>query len=142
MGGVIVYEPDDESEVNEFPWAVTFEPSGGDEWDSFICGPYERDHAVALAEAVALEENGVLAVVMPMLPALSADDVVRTIEELREAAEEEAEEEEQINGTPLEFGSDDSEEFEEQEVEFELPSPEEIKAGMERTYQRLIGTAE
>lgn len=139
MGGVIIYEPDEESEVNEFPWVVTFEPSGGEEWDSFVCGPYERDHAIALAEGVALDEGGVLAVVVPMLPALSAVDVVATIEELRQAVEEE-EEDEQVNGTPVDF--DDDEEFEEQEVEFELPSPEEIKAGMERTYRRLIGSAD
>ena len=139
MGGVIIYEPDEESEVNEFPWVVTFEPSGGEEWDSFVCGPYEYDHAVALAEAVALDEGGVLAVVQPMLPALSADDVVATISELRVAAEEDAEEEEQVNGTPVDF-DDAEEEFEEQEVESEPPSPEEIKAGMERTYRRLIGS--
>ena len=74
MGGVIIYEPEEDSDVNEFPWTVTFEPSGGDDWDSFICGPYERDHAVALAEAVALDdaEGGVLAIVKPMLPALVA----------------------------------------------------------------------
>lgn len=139
MGGVIIYEPDEESEVNEFPWVVTFEPSGGEEWDSFVCGPYERDHAIALAEAVALDEGGVLAVVVPMLPAFSAVDVVATIEELRQAVEEE-EEDDQVNGTPVDF--DDDDEFEEQEVEFELPSPEEIKAGMERTYRRLIGSAD
>jgi hypothetical protein len=140
MGGVIIYEPDEESEVNEFPWVVTFEPSGGEEWDSFVCGPYERDHAVAMAEAVALDEGGVLAVVVPMLPALSADDVIATIEELRQAAEEEEEEEaDQVNGTALDF---DSEEFEEEEAEFELPPPDEIKAGMERTYRRLIGSTD
>ncbi|WP_186763414.1 hypothetical protein [Lentzea tibetensis] len=136
---MIIYEPDEESEVNEFPWVVTFEPSGGEEWDSFVCGPYERDHAIALAEAVALDEGGVLAVVVPMLPAFSAVDVVATIEELRQAVEEE-EEDDQVNGTPVDF--DDDDEFEEQEVEFELPSPEEIKAGMERTYRRLIGSAD
>ncbi len=139
MGGVIIYEPEEDSEINEFPWTVTFEPSGGDEWDSFICGPYERDHAVALAEAVALDdtEGGVLAVVAPMLPALSAADVTATIEELREAAaEEEAAEDDTVNGTPVDFDDDD---LEEEEAEFdEPPSPEEIRAGMERTYRRLL----
>ncbi|KOV80110.1 hypothetical protein [Nocardia sp. NRRL S-836] len=138
MGGVIIYEPEEDSEVNEFPWTVTFEPSGGDEWDSFICGPYERDHAVALAEAVALDdtEGGVLAVVAPMLPALSAADVTATIEDLREAAAEEEEaEDDTVNGTPVDFDDDDLEE----EAEFaEPPSREEIRAGMERTYRRLL----
>jgi len=123
MGGVIIYEPEEDSDINEFPWTVTFEPSGGDDWDSFICGPYERDHAVALAEAVALddEEGGVLAIVKPMLPALSAEDVSATIEELREA---------------VDFDDDD---LEEEEAEFaEPPSPEEIREGMARQYRRLL----
>ncbi|MEU7480303.1 hypothetical protein AB0A63_30290 [Lentzea sp. NPDC042327] len=136
---MIIYEPEEDSEVNEFPWTVTFEPSGGEEWDSFICGPYERDHAVALAEAVALDdtEGGVLAVVAPMLPALSAADVIATIEDLREAAAEEDEaEDDTVNGTAVDF---DDEELVEEEAEFaEPPSPEEIRAGMERTYRRLL----
>ncbi len=140
MGGVIIYEPEEDAEVNEFPWTVSFEPSGGDEWDSFICGPYERDHAVALAEAVALDdpEGGVLAIVKPMLPALSAEDVSATIEELREAELEEEEEDQTVNGTAVDFDDDD---LEEEEAEFaEPPSPEEIRAGMERTYRRLLDT--
>ncbi|MGZ3147774.1 hypothetical protein ACVDFE_38455 [Lentzea chajnantorensis] len=136
---MIIYEPEEDSEVNEFPWTVTFEPSGGEEWDSFICGPYERDHAVALAEAVALDdtEGGVLAVVAPMLPALSAADVIATIEDLREAAAEEDEaEDDTVNGTAVDF---DDEELVEEEAEFaEPPSPEEVRAGMERTYRRLL----
>ncbi|MFI6100205.1 hypothetical protein ACIA8G_32055 [Lentzea sp. NPDC051213] len=140
MGGVIIYEPEEDADVNEFPWTVTFEPSGGDEWDSFICGPYERDHAVALAEAVALEdaEGGVLAIVKPMLPAFSAEDVSATIEELREAELEEEEVDDTVNGTPVDFDDDD---LEEEDAEFaEPPSAEEIRAGMERTYRRLLDT--
>ncbi|MET9231308.1 hypothetical protein [Lentzea sp. NPDC003310] len=137
---MIIYEPEEDSDVNEFPWTVTFEPSGGDDWDSFICGPYERDHAVALAEAVALEdeEGGVLAIVKPMLPALSSEDVAATIEELREAAleEDEADEDETVNGTPVDF---DDDELVEEEPEFaEAPSPEEIREGMARQYRRLL----
>jgi hypothetical protein len=138
MGGVIIYEPEEDSDVNEFPWTVTFEPSGGDDWDSFICGPYERDHAVALAEAVALDdaEGGVLAIVKPMLPALSAEDVSDTIEELREAAIEEEAAEDTVNGTAVDFDDDD---LEEEEAEFaEPPSRDEIREGMARQYRRLL----
>jgi len=79
----------------------------------------------------------VLAIVKPMLPALSAEDVSATIEELREAALEEDEEEETVNGTPVDF--DDEEDLEEEEAEFaEPPSPEEIREGMARTYRRLL----
>jgi hypothetical protein len=141
MGGVIIYEPDDDSPVMEFPWAVSFEPSGGEEWDSFVCGPYERDHAIALAEAVALEEDGVLAVVEPMLPALSADDVLATIDDLRTAEEEDSEGDdatvEQVNGTAVDAGVGDTDLVEEA-PEFEPPTPEEVRAGMERTFRRLL----
>ncbi|HEX8865789.1 MAG TPA: hypothetical protein VF821_09055, partial [Lentzea sp.] len=83
-------------------------------------------------------EGGVLAIVKPMLPALSAEDVSATIEELREAAlEEEEDDDETVNGTPVDF--DDEDDLEEEEAEFaEPPSPEEIREGMARTYRRLL----
>ncbi|NUT92185.1 MAG: hypothetical protein HOY78_09145 [Saccharothrix sp.] len=87
MGGVVVYEPDDDAEVEGLPWAITFEASAGEEWASFVCGPYERDEAVALAEEVIAEGRGVSAVVEPLLPVSSALDVLSTIAELREDVE-------------------------------------------------------
>ncbi|QFZ17302.1 hypothetical protein [Saccharothrix syringae] len=84
MAGVIVYEPDDESEVEGLPWAVTFEASAGEDWAPFVCGPYERDEAVRLAEEVLAGGRGVTAVVEPLLPLREAADVLATIEELRE----------------------------------------------------------
>ncbi|MBW4721774.1 hypothetical protein [Saccharothrix obliqua] len=83
MAGVVVYEPDDEADVAGLPWAVTFEASAGEEWDSFVCGPYQRDEAVALAESVVAEGRGVTAVVEPLLPAAGVLDVLATIDELR-----------------------------------------------------------
>ncbi|GAA1333357.1 hypothetical protein [Saccharothrix algeriensis] len=88
MGGVVVYEPDDESEVEGLPWAVTFEASAGEEWASFVCGPYERDEAVALAESVVGEGRGVTAVVEPLLPVRDAPDVLAMLDELREGVED------------------------------------------------------
>ncbi|CCH28826.1 hypothetical protein ABZ816_27890 [Actinosynnema sp. NPDC047251] len=88
MAGVIVYEPDDDAEVEGLPWAITFEASAGEDWDSFVCGPYERDEAVALAESVIVEGRGVTAVVEPLLPVRSAMDVLSTIDELREEVED------------------------------------------------------
>ena len=88
VAGVIVYEPDDESDVEGLPWAVTFEASAGDEWASFVCGPYERDEAVRLAEDVVAAGQGVTAVVEPLLPVTEAADVLATIAELREEADE------------------------------------------------------
>ncbi|MEU5690533.1 hypothetical protein [Actinosynnema sp. NPDC020468] len=88
MAGVIVYEPDDESDVEGLPWAVTFEASAGDEWASFVCGPYERDEAVALAEGVLAENRGVTAVVEPLVPAEQPKDVLEIIEDLQSYEDE------------------------------------------------------
>ncbi|WP_158840715.1 hypothetical protein [Saccharothrix deserti] len=88
MAGVIVYEPDDETDVEGLPWAVTFEASAGEEWASFVCGPYERDDAVKLAEEVLTASRGVTAVVEPLLPVTEAADVLATIAELRDEEEE------------------------------------------------------
>lgn len=93
MGAVISFEVDEEDEASfaDLPWLVTFEPDddeAGQQWDSFSCGPYLRDHALAIAEAVAFEQDGVIAVVAPVLPALTPDDVTAIIEERQaEAAE-------------------------------------------------------
>jgi hypothetical protein len=93
VGAVISFEVDEEDEASfaDLPWLVTFEPDddeAGQQWDSFSCGPYLRDHALAIAEAVAFEQDGVIAVVAPVLPALTPDDVTAIIEERRaEAAE-------------------------------------------------------
>jgi hypothetical protein len=87
MAGVIVYEPDDDTDVEGLPWAVTFEASAGEEWASFVCGPYERDDAVTLAEEVLAASRGVTAVVEPLLPVTEAADVLATIAELRDEDE-------------------------------------------------------
>ncbi|HEV3358469.1 MAG TPA: hypothetical protein VG247_16865 [Pseudonocardiaceae bacterium] len=91
MGAVISFEVDEQDEASfaDLPWLVTFEPDddeAGQQWDSFSCGPYLRDHALAIAEAVAFEQEGVIAVVSPVLPALTPDDVVAIIEERRAEA--------------------------------------------------------
>jgi hypothetical protein len=90
MAGVIVYEPDDDTDVEGLPWAITFEASAGEEWASFVCGPYDRDDAVKLAEEVLAASRGVTAVVEPLLPVSEAADVLATIAELRDEEEDPA----------------------------------------------------
>ncbi len=79
MGGVIISEPKEGSPIEDLPWVIVFQ-SLDDSWDSFTCGPYERDHAIALAEAVAVEEDDVLAAVEPLLPALEPSDILSDID--------------------------------------------------------------
>lgn len=42
MGGVIISEPEEGSPIEDLPWVIVFQ-SLDDSWDSFTCGPYERD---------------------------------------------------------------------------------------------------
>ncbi len=74
----------------DLPWIITFGPLGdADEWEPVVCGPYERAPALALAEVVVAEEP-LMAVVEPLLPAVSADQIRGEITAARAAAEEEA----------------------------------------------------
>lgn len=114
MGAVISFEVDEEDEASfaDLPWLVTFEPDddeAGQQWDSFSCGPYLRDHALAIAEAVAFEQDGVLAVVSPIMPALTPDDVTAIIEQRRAEA------------TAADY---DDEEDEEDDDEYDDPDPD------------------
>ncbi|HEY4455110.1 MAG TPA: hypothetical protein VGN81_12415 [Pseudonocardiaceae bacterium] len=116
MGAVISFEVDEEDEASfaDLPWLVTFEPDddeAGQQWDSFSCGPYLRDHALAIAEAVAFEQDGVIAVVAPVLPALTPDDVTAIIEERRAEA------------TAADY-EDDEDDDEDEDVDYDGPDPD------------------
>ncbi len=74
----------------DLPWIITFGPLGDvDEWEPVVCGPYERAPALALAEVMVAEE-ALMAVVEPLLPAVSADQIRDEITAAQSAAEEEA----------------------------------------------------
>ena len=65
----------DDSPMLGLPWIITFGPLGADdEWEPVVCGPYERAHALALAEAVVAEEQ-LMAVVEALLPALTPEEI-------------------------------------------------------------------
>ena len=146
MGGVIISEPEDGSPIEDLPWVVVFQ-SLDDAWDSFTCGPYERDHAIALAEAVAVEEDDVLAAVEPLLPALEPADILADIAELREAHEDEDEEdddEESEEDTEDVEEDEESEEDGDEELEItdiEVPDADEVREGMARVVNRLLADA-
>ncbi|WP_168200489.1 hypothetical protein [Allokutzneria sp. NRRL B-24872] len=151
MGGVIISEPEEGSPIEDLPWVVVFQ-SLDDAWDSFTCGPYERDHAIALAEAVAVEEDDVLAAVEPLLPALEPADILADIAELREVHEDEdeddEEEEEELEESEEseEDAEDDEEESEEDGEELEItdievPDADEVREGMARVVNRLLADA-
>ncbi|GAB3143944.1 hypothetical protein GCM10027290_21230 [Micromonospora sonneratiae] len=89
MGALVTLELPEGSPLLELPWIITFGPIGeDDEWEPVVCGPYERPHALALAESVVADEE-LMAVVEPLLPAVSADEIRGEIVSARTAAEDE-----------------------------------------------------
>ena len=62
-----------DSPVADLPWVITIGALGDEEdWEPVVCGPYERGHALALAQAVVADEE-LMAVVEPLLPLVDAD---------------------------------------------------------------------
>src|ERR1700730_14406752 len=75
------------------PWIITFGPlDDSDEWEPVVCGPYERAHALALAETVVADEE-LMAVVEAVQPHASVDDIRLEIAGAKQAAEEAEEDE-------------------------------------------------
>jgi hypothetical protein len=134
VGAVISLEleDDEDSSFAELPWLVTFEPDddeGSQQWDAFSCGPYLRSHALAIAEAVAFEQDGVIAVVSPVLPALTPDDVTAMIDQRRAEAEAEAtDDDDELDD---EEESEDVDEFEDAEDADEFEDAEDEEDGDE-----------
>jgi hypothetical protein len=124
----------DDSPVLGLPWIITFAPEEEAEefWDPVVCGPYERAHALALAEAVVADED-LTAVVEPLQPAVTVDQIRGEIAASRLAAEEAEDGETE----------DDGDHEHEHEHEGELvepstpPTPEEIRAGFARIAEQL-----
>lgn len=126
------------------PWIITFGPLGdAEEWEPVVCGPYERPHALALAESVVADEQ-LMAVVEPLLPAVSADEIRDEIAAAQVAAEDEPT---QVDQADLygDFEDTIDEELEEADAgephgEPRTPPTEaELRAGFSRIATRLTG---
>lgn len=117
------------SPVAELPWVVTIGAlSDLEDWEPIVFGPYERAHALALAQAVVADEE-LMAVVEPLLPLTSATEIRAEIETARKA--------EEAVGTP--------DEPDPEPVEHVEPGPEpsvaEVVAGFARLASRLPGNS-
>ena len=144
MGALVTLDLPDDSPVLALPWIITFGPlDDGDDWEPVVCGPYERAHALSIAETVVADEE-LMAVVEPVLPHSSVDEIRNEIESAKAAAEAEDEGDEDFDfddssdvDVSME-GDDDDEEMELPEVEPTAPpSPEEVRAGFARIAARL-----
>ena len=127
-----------DSPVADLPWVITIGSLGDEEdWEPVVCGPYERLHALALAQAVVADEE-LMAVVEPLLPLADAEAIRDEIELARAHAEGSPE------GTEL-AATDYSDDPEVAEREWETrhvrpgraPTEAEVRAGFARIADRL-----
>jgi hypothetical protein len=142
VGAVVTLELPEDSPVLAMPWIVTFGPlEEEDSWEPVVCGPYERAHAMSLAETVVADEE-LMAVVEPVNPFATVGQIRTEIEKAKVLAEEAEEDEELEDGDVV--GSIDDEYIEGfdsdglPEVEpTPPPSAEEVRAGFARIANRL-----
>ena len=154
MGALVTLELPDDSPVLSLPWIITFGPlDDAEEWEPVVCGPYERDHAISLAESTIADED-LMAVVEPLLPHTTIDEIRNEIATARAAAEAEEddfdtddfdEDDDDVEvSVDDEFDEDVAEDEEDDYEEIEPgppPSAEEVRAGFARIAAKLSAGA-
>jgi len=151
VGTLVTLDLADDSPVLSLPWIITFGPmDDADDWEPVVCGPYERAHALALAETVIADEE-LMAVVEPVQPHSSVDEIRDDIASAKLASESDEEEEfeleadDQVDVSLDGEDLDDDDDFDDEDDELELeeveptapPSPSEVRAGFARIAARL-----
>jgi hypothetical protein len=131
VGSLVTLDLPPDSPVAELPWVITIGSLGDEEdWEPVVCGPYERAHALALAQAVVADED-LLAVVEPLLPRPDAEAIRDEIELARAAAEAPAD--------PDDEGFDEDA-YETRRVRpGRAPTEAEVREGWARIAARLAG---
>lgn len=134
----------EDSPVLNLPWIITFGPLAEDEdWEPVVSGPYERAHALALAGAVVADDD-LMAVVEPLLPHVSPQEIQGEIAAARMAAMADVTD----DGEPddHDYVAEDVEEEDEDDdaaaSRREPPSPEQVRAGFARIAARLTAAPE
>ncbi|MCM0677394.1 hypothetical protein NCC78_22270 [Micromonospora phytophila] len=144
MGALVTLDLPADSPMLGLPWIITFGPLGDvDEWEPVVCGPYERPHALALAEAVVAEEQ-LMAVVEPLLPAINPAEIRGEIAAAQIAAGDEAAqlEESDLYGDFEDTIDEELEAAAERHLHAEplaQPSEAELRAGFSRIAAKLTG---
>ncbi|KUL39641.1 hypothetical protein [Actinoplanes awajinensis] len=128
MGTLVTLHLPPGSPLTEQPWVITIGSLGDrEDWEPVVCGPYERDHAVALARAVVADDD-LMAVVEPMLPLDGADAIRAEIEAVRAAAEDDSEPADELLAERFGAGPPP-----------ETPEPHDVREGWRRIAARLAG---
>jgi pimeloyl-ACP methyl ester carboxylesterase len=143
MGALVTMELAADAPQHDLPWIITFGPLDEDEdWEPVVCGPYERPHAMAMAQHLVADAE-ILAVVEPLLPATTLAEIKAQIElAQRDALDLAAEEDDDALDTDFEdmhFDDDghDHSGHDHDHGPAEEPSPAEIKAAFARISARL-----
>jgi hypothetical protein len=131
VGTLVTLSLPPDSPVADLPWVITIGAQADEEdWEPVVCGPYERGHALALAQAVVADED-LMAVVEPLLPLEDAEAIREEIETARSAVEP---------GTELTATDDDDDDWDGERVEpGPAPAASEVRAGFARLAARLPG---
>jgi hypothetical protein len=129
-----------DSPILSMPWIITFGPlSDEEDWEPVVCGPYERPHAIALAEEVVADQE-LMAVVEPMMGFASADEIRAEIAEAKAVAAETGYADE-ADGVAFDDDVDgaagDEDDAGDAHEMAPLPSAAEVRAGMARIAHRL-----
>jgi len=128
VGTLVTLDLPLDSPVADLPWVITIGALDDEEdWEPVVCGPYERAHALALAQAVVADED-LMAVVEPLLPRVDAEAIRDEIELARA-------------GTEAPAGDDDgaAEDHETRRVRpGRAPTEAEVRAGWARIATRLV----
>jgi hypothetical protein len=128
VGTLLTLDLPNDSPIADLPWVITIGALGDEEdWEPVVCGPYERAHALALAQAVVADED-LMAVVEPLLPRPDAEAIRDEIELARAAAE------------APEGAGDDLDDYETRRVRpGRAPTEAEVRAGWARIAAKLAG---
>jgi len=141
VGALVTVELAEDAPERDLPWIITFGPLDDEgAWDPVVCGPYERLHALALAQEVVADDE-LMAVVEPMQPKVSVADIRAEIKAAQELGLSEPSEFYDDPFDDLEADEDDDEDDEPHGLEHghaaAPPSEDEVRGGFARIFQRL-----
>ncbi|WP_433056357.1 hypothetical protein [Dactylosporangium sp. CS-033363] len=139
MGALVTLDLPADAPALTLPWIITFGPMNDEEeWEPVVCGPYERAHALALAEAVVADED-LMAVVEPLQPHVTVAQIQGDIAASRLAAENEDVETAALDAelAGYEDSYHDHDHDHDDDHTHEPPSVDEIRAGFSRIAAKL-----
>ncbi|WP_238008020.1 hypothetical protein KZZ52_04740 [Dactylosporangium sp. AC04546] len=137
MGALVTLDLPADAPALTLPWIITFGPMDDEEeWEPVVCGPYERAHALALAEAVVADED-LMAVVEPLQPHVTVAQIQGDIAASRMAAENEDFETSALDEEMGDHHHDHDHDHEDEDHTHEPPSVDDIRAGFARIAAKL-----